>query len=153
MKNKKRWVCERKPEIVYFKWAEFQFVFLYWWRFFSSFFGIDGVKKMRLLFGFFLAWQLKKKRRSGRCWSLLRQRVAGGWGRCVLLRRLSEATADGLVGEGRRRRSGRGQPCCCLSKKNAWTEREREKTKQNSDEQNTTWLLQKCSRFTQISIR
>lgn len=81
--------------------------------------------------GWFLALlSMVITKREERLGGLLRQWVAGGWGRCVRLLLLlgSSATADRLVGDGRSRCTRQGCPCCRLSKKNAWIEKKNRKT-------------------------
>lgn len=82
----------------------------------------------------------------GKAGSLLRQWVAGVWGRCVLRLRLrllllrSDATAGSLVGDGRCRCTRRCWPWCCLSKKNACIENNKRENKKES-EYKTLWML------------
>lgn len=104
----------------------FLFYFWHWWDrkwgcFLASLSVVNKIKKMN----------------EGKAGSLLRQWVAGVWGRCVLQLLLlllrSDATAGSLVGDGRCRCTRRGWPWCCLSKKNAWIENDKRENKKESE--------------------
>ena len=145
--EQKRWVCERKPEIVYFKWSEFQLVSsvrLYG----SSLFWHRWCRK----WGWFLALLsvvIFLKRVEGKGWvglgggGLLRQ-VVGVWGRCDL-------RADTSAGGRQSRRTGWGW-AGCLSKKNTWRGKDTSNTEMKVRTQRDpeyhrcfqTWTPEKC---------
>lgn len=110
---------------MYFKWFVSFSLCLYSLWFFSFW------HRLYRKWGWFLALLsvvIKKKIKGERLGDLLRQWVAGGWGwgRCVellLLLQLLWSYDATLVGEWRSRRAGQGWPCCCLGKKNTWTEK------------------------------
>lgn len=88
----------------------------------------------------------------GKAGSLLRQWVAGVWGRCVLQLLRSDATAGSLVGDGRCRCTRRGWPWCCLSKKNAWTENDKRENKKESEYKTSVKCFELQSVYTDLQL-